>query len=239
MYRSLWAALLVLVARAALAAGSLTLLGVGSLPNVTPAYSWVKSNAITVFSGTTASTTLAGVTAGNAILIVSCGITNLATSGVTVGGVAATLMGTTSTGNNTTCTGSYRRNVGAGSNTITATFSGTCAGCFVLAEEYSGLAASGALDGQSATYTADGTAGTNLPAGSFTTTVNNDMIWVVIFQSQNVTPTLDTGYSAGSVGVGSTWWSEYKTQPSAGAINPKFVSGTGAFDNSVTAAALK
>jgi hypothetical protein len=196
------------------------------------------------FSGTTATATLTGVGANTIRVAVALNPSSLTVSSVKDGVPNTYNAGPVSgAGGGYTLSGFWFKYASAGGSvTITATASGTITGAMhILMEEWSGDAAS-PYDGGSAAYTADGTAGTNLPAGSFTTTVSGDDIWCAIAQ-----PSTSTACSVGSgftlvsnfLGASTPWQSEHEIQGSAGAINPNWSSATGSFDNLVMAMAFK
>jgi hypothetical protein len=203
---------------------------------------FVQSGAGSAYSGSTATETLAGVGAGHLLLIAVCAQPNTLTlSGVTVGGNAATLFSSsTGTAGSDNCRGAEYANSPSGSVAVVATFSGTCGSCQILAEEYSGFPAGSTLDGSNATYTAAGSTSVTVSSGSFTTTAAGDLIWAVMLQPESVAPTLESGYTAGTAGTASAWWSEHLSPQSApGATNPNFSTGADSYDNFVIGAGIK
>lgn len=189
------------------------------------------------FSGTTASVTLTGVVAGHGIHVWVCNNPVTLTATATVGGSSATAGGTYGAGAGFNCTAFDYPNVGSGSITITETASATCTGCDILAEEWSGDATVSPFDGQNATYTADGTSGTNLPCGSISPATSGDTVETVMFQQNSITNTRPGGYST-TFSAGQ-WFGGFLTVAASGAQNPTWVSATGAFDNTVMCAAFK
>lgn len=189
-----------------------------------------------VFSGTTVGQTMTGVGTGHAIL----GVALLDPNTLTVTGVTAT-GGTCVTGNNSGTAYAFRGTpfvcygVSSGSVVITATASGSITVEGIIAtQEWSGLTTgSSPLDGSAASYTADGTASTNLPCSSgFTTTANSDLIWNFMYQPQNAAPTVGAGFTSVNITTtGTAYFTEQQIQSTAGAITPNYTSATGSNDN--------
>jgi hypothetical protein len=189
----------------------------------------------TAFSGSSISATLPTVTAGNGMHGMVCYDGPTAISSATVGAGSITVS-THTAASAYTCTLLAFANMASGSNVVTINFTGTCTGCNLHVEEWAGDATSSLLDGSAGTYTTDGTAGTSLPSGNFTTTGSNDTNEVMLFQTQNIAPTAVTsGYTVAASDISNSFYTAYKASNGAGTYNPAFTSATGSTDNYVVA----
>lgn len=189
------------------------------------------------FSGTTITTTLTGVTAGNDIRVYYVVAPNTSTATVTVGGSAATACTTINQTVTYTVGCAYFPNVGSGSKAVVVTSSATCTQCTVLAEEWAGDITSGTLDGQNAASVTSGT----LAAGSVTTSGSNDSFELFLYTTNGVAPTaVPTGFAfAANTGTGVGLYSSFQNSVTAGTYNPSYTRTAGMNNNWLVGAAFK
>ena len=197
----------------------------------------IKYYAGSSFSGSTVSSgTLTSVGAGHDLRIFYCvQPTTLVISGVTAQGGTATLGTTTNNAGSDYCGVAYYPNTTTTTTAVVATFTGTCTNCQIYVEEWAGDATSSVADGQNANAVSlGGTAGQNMPCGSFTTNTAGDTLEVVVYQLQGVTPTAPSGYSAANaITSPGSWYSFYTTGAATGSHNPTPTSGTNSYNNEI------
>lgn len=211
------------------------------------AFAFVQGNHGQTFSGTSLGVTFgSAVTAGNTILVAwAVSATTLNISGIADGTNSYTVGTQTCTQGGTWKAGyGFANSIGSGTPTVTVTANGTVGGLQVWIEEWSGVAGS-AFDGASAT----GTSGTGLAAqtfnaGSYTPTVNGDLIWAYgwndgIQSAGCIIP--GVGFTSGFDNTSTSGYiSEFLTQSTATSINPSLITGTtGLLDLFAVSAAFK
>lgn len=188
-----------------------------------------------VFSGTSISVTTSGVVAGHGLHIYYCGQGPTAYGSVTVNGSAATVGGTTSLGGSNLCGAAFFANAPSGNYSVAVATTGACTNCSIWVGEWADSAAA-TLDAMATTYTSG--ANTNAPCGSMTPATAGDTIDAVIYQPQNVTPTIQNGFAASFTSSTNTFGA-FKTGAASGVQTPTpFLSGVGSFDNSVMCLAI-
>jgi hypothetical protein len=200
----------------------------------------VQAAAGYAFSGTTVQASLTGVTAGHNIRAALLFNPPSTLTFVSIGDGTNTYA--TGASSSDTSHGIFRTafnpNTSGGDITVTATVSGgTIIAAYLLIEEWSGDETSGQPDGTPVATYQPGDQGTNLQAGSITTTVDGVDVWCILFQAQGAVPTVGAGFSIGSKLDGK--FTEHQVQSSRGAINPNWTGGTGSYDNYLGAIAFK
>ncbi len=183
-----------------------------------------------VFSGTTLTLTLTSVGTGNAIHGAVC-FDATAISSIVTNSVASAVGATKPNGGGKTCALYAAQNITGGTANVVITFTTACGNCTTHGEEWHGDATTGtSLDAMNGTYTSG--ASSSVPSGSFTTTNPSDVIESIYFQPENVVPaTIPTGHAVATADTTNGWFSSYQLVSSAGAQNPTWTSGVGAFDN--------
>lgn len=221
--------------------GSALVLGkaYGAAAVVGPTFTFKQDATNNGFSGTTVTASLSGVIAGDDIRIA---VWNVQTAAGTVtatstGGSCSTI--THVSGGSVTAWLFACPNSSSGSVTVTATSSTTISNIQIIAEEWNGDAASPVDGGASAYLTTSGA----VSSGSFTTTANGDQIWSVLFQEQNLTPTVGTGFTMninGFLGASSNLgWDETLILSTAGSTAGTWVAQSGSTNTWVLAAGFK
>lgn len=108
--------------------------------------------------------------------------------------------------------------------TITVNSSFSTSNLWITLGEFTPPAGTLSLDGNSSNKDNVGT--TQPTAGSFTTTVNGDLIYCAVFKAGGGISGVGSGFTAGQ-GVTSDFADEFQTQTSAGSINPNWASSVG------------
>lgn len=179
-------------------------------------------NTTFTFSGTTVSTSLTGVTAGNLITALSCFQGPASITSLTIGGTSATLFPATaiSNGSGTACQAASLPNSAGGSITATITYPTACSNCFVHIEEWPSSSSTGVLDADNGTHTNGGA--TSAPSGSFTTTGSHDLVEAFYNCPQTVAITSVPSGFATSVNTATSNGivTAFETAVAAGAQNP-------------------
>jgi hypothetical protein len=197
----------------------------GGPPPGTP--TWVQGNVTLggATSRTSFSTTLPGAAGAGDLVVASCGSASGAatfTFSDDKGNAYTTVDSQTTTG--FWYTTGYALNVAGGPTVITCT--STAAGTFwaVVADDYSGVAPTSALD-QHVMVTVNGTIGTNaITTGNVTTTAAGELIYgTTVNASGNGTIVAGTGFTQRQSSP-SAYMTEDQVQSSAGAIAATFTS---------------
>lgn len=189
-------------------------------------------------STTTNTTTLTSVVAGHSITAFYCFTAAVTISSFTIGGVAATIGGATSTTSGHTCGLANAVNVASGSIVTTVTYSAACGSCQLLTEEWPDTSTTGTMNGMNSTATSGSIANTPIPSGAFTTTGSSDRVESFYLQLAAIAPTLPGGYAVAenSIFASTGIMSVFATGVTPGSQNPTFLSGAGSNDTSNSAA---
>ena len=180
-----------------------------------------------VFSGSSATiTSFAVTTPGDDIHIWTCASGPTAIPSLTFGATNATLGGVIPNTGAYICAFGVVPNV-SGTQNVVANYTGTCANCTVIAQEWPHQATSSPIDVANGTYTNAGGASTNLPCGSITVSAGNDLVVTMNLDANGAgASTLPSGYSSSMPATGGMA-TAYKTAVGNGAINPTYVSAGG------------
>ena len=192
------------------------------------------------FSGTTVAVSLSAVNVGDGLRVVVYANTAGAISGISLSDGTNTYSQQAAATSSSTKAAYLFYHVGAPttSPTLTVTIVGsTFTDGEIWVEDWT-VPSSGAVDGTSVGQY-NSTSSGNVTPGSITTTVNCDDVWGAFLQTENVTPTVGSGFTlVTSAGAGDLW-TEHLQQMTAGAINPNWTSGASSFDNFLFGMAVK